>query len=80
MARKKTVAVADVLEWANHFLEGSSDDMKELRKGIICMTEKILYETGNYKGFVYLASAKLVKGDLGLCVRIGDETRIRFIG
>lgn len=64
MARK-TVDVSAVKELANHMLDASYADKKDGRISIAVFLERILMDTGNYKGFQFTDGAH---GDL-------DDTR-----
>ena len=52
---KKTIAVGTIKEEVNAMLACSEDSRVEFRKGMMFMLEKILNDTGNYKGYRYLA-------------------------
>lgn len=54
MKAKKTIQVAQVKEFGNDILLRSSDEYTKQRWGICSMIEKVLHETGNYRGFNYL--------------------------
>ena len=61
MAKRKTVQVADLKAHANHFLALEDRDMQDgspcinaqWRQGVCALIEKVLHDTGNYKGFNY---------------------------
>ena len=49
----KTIRVADLLEYANHQL--ASDKIADEVKGGMCsMIERVLMNSGNYRGFSYI--------------------------
>ena len=49
---KKTIEVKEMLEWANKQLARTDEYADEKFKAGICtMIEKLLMETGNYKGY-----------------------------
>jgi len=50
----KTIKVGKILRMANTFLAAENTKADE-REGVCSMLEAILFETGNYKGFRYLA-------------------------
>jgi hypothetical protein len=52
---KKTIKVTEMLNWANEQLS-RTDNYADVRfkSGISTMIEKILHETGNYKGFGFI--------------------------
>lgn len=62
MAKRKTVSVRAVVEQANKLLalpdtHGTTHDLNaDFRKGVISMVERVLHDTGNYRGFHYLSS------------------------
>ena len=41
-----------------------TEDLREQRKGIIALVERVLFDTDNYKGFRYLPSEKDLSGNL----------------
>lgn len=54
---KKTINVNQMIEFANDQLKRDDEWVSsEFKDGIITMIEKILHETGNYRGFYYLDS------------------------
>lgn len=53
MAKRKTVAVADVLHAANLMLSATSSDMTAQREGVTALLERVLLDTDNYRGFQY---------------------------
>jgi hypothetical protein len=56
MARK-TVNVEDIKRWSNAILSSPRGEMSfvtaEYKDGICTMIEKILHDSGNYKGYVF---------------------------
>ena len=54
--RRKTIRVETVIDWANNYLATSDDQCSERRLGVIAMLEKILYETGNYRGYRHITN------------------------
>jgi hypothetical protein len=80
---KKTIKVTDIVEQANAYLalpEETSGASEQFRRGVIAMVERVLFETGNYKGFNYLKSELLPESERdyknGKVLRDGmDETR-----
>jgi len=50
MARK-TFDVSTMVDEANDMLKKSASDMVEFRKGVSAMLERVLHDTGNYKGY-----------------------------
>jgi hypothetical protein len=52
MTARKTVEVADIQEFVNHNLQ--RDNLSEEAKAGMCsLLEKVLHDTGNYRGFMY---------------------------
>ena len=89
MAKRKTIEVSKVVEYSNHLLR-HTQTTEEQRIGVIKLTEQMLRETGNYKGFRYL-TAEEVAGRPGINYINGqpaedlkqrfdntDPTRIQF--
>ena len=72
MARRKTINVEDLKDFANNQLASSVRYERqkesfegidaELRKGVMMMLENILMSTDNYKGFRYLALDEVPQG------------------
>lgn len=54
MAKTKTFKVADLKNKINHRL-AHGDDSPEVRLELCGLLESILHDTGNYKGFNYVA-------------------------
>lgn len=50
---RKTVEVGKMLNIANHFLAAKNTTADE-REGVIALIETMLFETGNYNGYIYL--------------------------
>lgn len=73
--RKKTIAVAELVEHANKILHESTDAFRDQRKGLQTFVEDILMQTGNYKGFNYLTPSMSKPGNsVGI---LFDETPAR---
>ena len=78
MARRKTMNVEDIKNYANHQLstsiryERKKDSLEniiecvkcdaEYRKGVMAMIEAVLFEADNYKGYRYLAVDEIPTG------------------
>ena len=73
---RKTIAVDDVRVIANRMLADSIDDVREGRIAVTVMLERVLHDTGNYRGFQYLPG--VVSHDVSPPEVIGDETRRRY--
>ena len=55
MKGKKTVGVNGMLDWANKQLQRTDEFADEKFKAGMCtMIERMLYDTGNYKGYMNL--------------------------
>lgn len=81
MARQ-TIRVTDLRERANRMLATPDstltvDDSKAMRTGVIGLVESFLFETGNYRGFVYLSTELKPEGGLKDDY---DDTRRRYLG
>ena len=50
MRPKKTIAVAEVLEFANNFLQNYNGSPERLQ-GVEILLEEILHQTNNYAGY-----------------------------
>ena len=72
MARRKTMNVVDLKDYANNQLstsiryERQKDSFEnidaEYRKGVMAMIEAVLFDTDNYKGYRYLAVDEVPTG------------------
>ena len=72
MARRKTMNVEDLKDFANNQLacsiryerqkEGLESIDAEFRKGVMAMIEAVLMDTDNYKGYRYLAIDEVPTG------------------
>lgn len=59
---RKTIKVADLRNQINEALASTHDDCQPTREALQTLLERILMDTGNYKGFAYLTPDHL-KGD-----------------
>jgi hypothetical protein len=73
---RKTVSVARVLVRANYFLEHSKPEQVAERKTTHVMTEHILMDSNNYRGFGYHGMTP--KNDGSGQYNIPDESRTFF--
>lgn len=73
MARK-TVKVAELIDWANTYMKLSEQDDGEKRLGMAALVERTLHETGNYKGYNFHGLQVAAGGE----VSIPDETRRHY--
>ncbi len=85
MKTRKTISVEMVRNIANDMLRNSPDQDKDFREGINTMLERILMETGNYRGFAYLTWEDMLTSFNGTSVGIDngsfentDHTRVRY--
>lgn len=60
---RKTIAIKDLLVRVNNMLANSTCS-SEVRQGMMGVLESVLHDTGNYKGFRYLAQAEVPAGHL----------------
>jgi hypothetical protein len=76
MTRRKTIEVARVLDTANHALAAQDVSLTaDFRWGIIAMIEAALNDSGNYKGYRYLASEYAPEGSPTVLREGYDATR-----
>ena len=86
MARRKTMNVEDLKDFANNQLASSiryerqkesfEEIDAELRKGVMVMIEAVLMDTDNYKGYRYLAIDEVPTGcEPGIRRDRGDEEK-----
>ena len=54
---RKTIAISDITTRINAMIEASPEDHIQGRQALAVLLETLLMETGNYRGFHYLASA-----------------------
>lgn len=74
MARK-TVDVSKMVDTVNEVL-AQSECTPDMRQGMMNLLENVLHETGNYKGFRYLAINEVPKGELpGINGNLGDNPK-----
>ena len=59
---KKTVKIADIVDYANEFLSSSTNGNREAREAIICMVENCLMKANAWSGYRYLTEEDLPKG------------------
>ena len=78
--KRKTIPVADVLALANKMLRDSADEMTQAREAVASLIERVLMDTGNYRGYGYLPGI-VTYDDVNLIATIvGDETRRVYYG
>lgn len=53
MARK-TFNVSELVDMVNHLCKDSVPESAGIRQGAMLVLERVLHETGNYRGFRYL--------------------------
>jgi hypothetical protein len=56
--KKKTLPIGAILEKANHTLANSIDELGAERKAIANFVSNLLHDSGNYRGFGFLATEK----------------------
>ena len=56
---RKTIEVSKFVEYANHLLSHGLTT-EEQRIGVIKLTEQMLHETSNYRGFRYLTENEVI--------------------
>lgn len=55
MAKRKTISVIEMVDYANHQLSRTDDfATKEFKQGVIVMIEAVLHRSDNYNGFRFL--------------------------
>jgi len=66
MKARKTVAVKQIVEWANQQLARTDDyaDLK-FKSGVSVMVQKILNESNSYNGFMFINSNDTSFGTVG---------------
>jgi hypothetical protein len=60
MASRKTIEVIPMVAYVNELLAMVDGD-RSRRQGLIIMAEKLLHDSGNYKGFRYLNQHEIPK-------------------
>lgn len=61
---RKTFEVDAIRQVANDSLRTSANGASDFRQGIIAMVERILMDSGNYRGFIYLDEHEVPQGAL----------------
>lgn len=69
MPKRQTIKVNDLRIMVNGMIADSVDEVKEGRVALSVLLEKVLHETGNYRGFRY------ADGNLG---ETDDTRRVYF--
>lgn len=72
--KKKTLPIGAILEKANHTLSHSVDELSMERKAVASFISGLLHDSGNYKGFSYLATEKNPHGGF-----YGESGRVFFL-
>jgi hypothetical protein len=68
---RKTIEVTEMLDWANEMLARTDVYADSKFKAGICTTiERILFNSGNYKGFSFLNNEDSESGTLGYYSRV----------
>jgi hypothetical protein len=70
---KKTINVKELKEKVNGFLSQSTCN-EDVRRGMICILENVLQDSGNYKGYDYLNQTQVPAGHKpGININIHGE-------
>ena len=87
---RKTISVETIKSMVDGMLLNSEDDYQQGRSALANFLEKVLMDTGNYKGFSYLSGTDMTKSEYGTTVGIfemkefgekfenTDHTRVRY--
>jgi hypothetical protein len=59
---KKTVKIAEIVDYANGFLSAPTNESREAREAIIRMVENCLMKANAWSGYRYLTEQDLPKG------------------
>jgi hypothetical protein len=70
MKAKKTISIATIKDIINVQLLNSADDKTSAREALSILIEKILTDTGNYRGFSHLRESDMTKSARGTSVGI----------
>lgn len=66
MSKRKTIEVSTMVEWANTQLARTDEYAdKGFKSGISTMIERILFDTNNYNGFMFIDNEDSECGTLG---------------
>ena len=64
--KKKTLGVSHMLDYANNQLKRTDPDAtRDFKSGVCAMIERILHDTENYNGFMFVNSNDSDHGSLG---------------
>ena len=64
--KKKTLGVSHMLDYANNQLKRTdSDATRDFKSGVCAMIERILHDTENYNGFMFVNPNDSDHGSLG---------------
>ena len=70
---RKTIAVEDVKQLINGMLQNSEDSNQAGRDAAISILERVLMDTGNYRGFQYLTQEDMKASENGLSVGMNTD-------
>ena len=71
MSKRKTIEVSAMVAWANgHLARTDVYADKGFKSGIVTMIERILLDTNNYEGFMFIDNEDSELGTLGYFSRI----------
>lgn len=64
--KKKTLGVSQLLDYANLQLKRTDPEAtKDFKSGVCTMIERVLHDTGNYNGFMFINPDDSDSGTLG---------------
>lgn len=70
MAKRKTISVIEMVDYANLQLSRTDDfTTKEFKQGIITMVEAVLHRSDNYNGFRFLDNSDIEYDTMGYVSR-----------
>lgn len=69
---RKTISVETIKSMVNDVLLNSEDNYKEGRESLTFFLERVLMNSGNYKGFRYLHVADMKESEYGTTLGIND--------
>ena len=87
---RKTVSIKYLVEITNDLCKNSAPEQVTMRRGAAVLLEKVLHDTGNYKGFRYLKlgecsglpgvnyNGSIVEPDIELRFKNTDSTRVEY--
>lgn len=80
MKSRKTVGVQELLDYANTQLARTDEFATvDFKCGIITMIERVLHDTNNYEGFMFLNSEDCKAGTIGYFSRKYFKPRVKIV-